>query len=337
MLGELIVPYIPIYIHEALKFFVNNAEINVKSGRYDVNLADLFPLLKQGYCLSPSILNFMSLYIRINNLSDPNRNQFVIPDELFNVAFNGDISAFYYSYRDENDRMSEIIMEDAINEGLIEESLNTGQVIQLIHKHVNPFHFNSFYLRDIISLNSSVYSEITGYDSLLDDPIFNQSLKDEYQISEALNNIFIILRDVEQQLMNEQRQQDILMSKFEKQNINTIVSEIINFEPDNIGYKLLLNRLFDYNFINPLHYAIIIKDSVLVSKYLQRYDPRDNRNEALSLAYKVGNQEIINTIKKNIYERNFYERETLEMMTLELGHGTVSDDLYNYLRRTMSY
>jgi uncharacterized membrane-anchored protein YjiN (DUF445 family) len=72
-------------------------------------------------------------------------DEFYKPDELINKAFNSDIPAHFMTGRK--------LMTEAVNEGIVENSLNTFDVIKLNKKDFNPESFRNYYFQTINVLN----------------------------------------------------------------------------------------------------------------------------------------------------------------------------------------
>ena len=78
-------------LHDPFIYFCNNAKLYIKYRNGYLNLIDYLPLLKSGYAVGQSLLIFMIMYTRINNLRDMKNLAFVKVDDLLNKSFNSDI------------------------------------------------------------------------------------------------------------------------------------------------------------------------------------------------------------------------------------------------------
>ena len=130
----------------ALQYFFNNAKINIWQGNIAINLMDYFPLIKQGFALKGSLMQIMFLYARMNELITLDAN-FLIPDELFIKSFNNDIAAEFFCDKDYH----RITMQEAFDQKLIVNHMNTFQVVKRVRRIFDPEKFSLCFLQTICS------------------------------------------------------------------------------------------------------------------------------------------------------------------------------------------
>lgn len=135
----------PVELGPVLTYLFNNAKMNIYQGQIAINLMNSFPTLKKGYGITDTVANMVYNYAIINNLVNPNDDDYLIADDLFIQAFNSKIPAVYYLI----DNGEEILMSDAVNTKLIGESMNTFQVLE-----IDPQYIHIFSIDDIILINS---------------------------------------------------------------------------------------------------------------------------------------------------------------------------------------
>lgn len=324
--------YDPIYLRNGLKYFIENAKIMVKSGTEMIDLMDLFPNLKRGYCLRPVIFDVLRLYVRIHNLmyADHRYNAYIIPDNLCNLAFGGKIRATNYI-----DNHSYLEIEE-INET---RYLNTFEMIKISHPEFNSQLFNpDTYLDIICKLNFSSYTKNPEYDNYLKDTENYRDIWAEYRMLSSLMPSVLRISVTTNEIISQNGLTVPIFNMKTHYNITEILQSIIYLVKfRDMDYSQLIEKLLKTYNINSLNYAIITETLHLINNYLQIYDPRVNHNEAYFLALNVNNEKIISLIKNNIIQRNFYDRQVVDsIISQQLGHGTnVSNDLYRNLRLIM--
>lgn len=309
------------------KYFCENVKINIYQGNVPINLMNLFPLLKQGYCKSNRTASrLIWSYIMINNLYNPIDENFIISDDLFNEAFGklgprnrGLIPALKYPYvKDFSSpaNYSLIKQDEAIKIGLTSLPLSTFELLNLSYDHLkgtyfefNPEMIYKKYILEMVDFNSESVTDI-------DDDSFNLTLK-EYSMIGGIHEIFREIRNV-RRIRNEDltsrytfedfmyyilkrpevvsRAQDYMYDILKGLDVEGFIYRSIPL------HKLILNELTKDLWIRLL-YGIIIKDIDIISEI--SIDPRINNNEAYRLALKTQNNEIIDLINRKILERKF--------------------------------
>lgn len=166
-----------IELGEALQYFLERSQINVYLDSKLINLAKLFPLLTQGICLKSTLSNYINLYFFVNKLYTSSDNYYVTPDTLFEEAFDGDIAAQFYYY-DMEDKQIKISMKTAIATHLIDEPLNSMEVVS-IKCDINSFMFAAYYFQYIINVNHTISDDTTRI----------QELENEYSLISLLLSI----------------------------------------------------------------------------------------------------------------------------------------------------
>lgn len=313
------------FLQTALQYFFDNAIIPIYSGNTIINLMDYFPMMKQGYVMLENQLSKILLdYIEINNLinSDDYFNTpsislptgYVTPDALFIEAFGADIPAFYYIYI-ENGVRKKVIMQHAIESGLISDYLNTFQVISMLDPNFQSNRFSrEIGITWIIALNVQIPSEVPELTTYLQNEEFKYNLWNEASIISNLSTVIHFTR-----------QRMAYKGMGPKLGIITVTRIMEVALPRRLPQERhLVNRLLADPRVNKLIYAIIINDPVMVEQYINVYDPRDNNYEAYHLAVRQGNNPvIINIIKKSIAERNLLEQQTFQTMMIPLGESDI--------------
>lgn len=290
------------YIRPALKHFIDNAMLSVHSESGIINFMDYFPLLKSGYALRETIRFLMMAY----TIGDPQRYDFVIPDELILESFDEDIPSFYYY-----DQVEMLVkMQTAVENGVISSNLNTFQVIPNIRPNFNANYFHSSFLKDIIMLN---VEEIPKSNVLLRDRNFTSALINEYWLADSINLVLVHISFIRPR---------------EKLSIYDILESL------NENHTHLRDRLLADNRTNKLIYGIIIDDLKMVEQYINAYDPRDNHFAAYHLAYKKSNMIIIERIREVIIQRILLEQAVFQMMMAPMGESDIpqTEMLYRYSR-----
>jgi hypothetical protein len=147
----------PLYISDALHLFLTDQRerfgtLNGPMG--GPNLIDSLEVGLVGYLQRDTLSRLMRIYALRNNILDPNNSTYIIPDDYMQTYFNGEIPALFYYYRDNFNKINKMLMVDAIEEGIIQAPMNTFQVIQNCWPEFNPAHFPTFFIINIISVNS---------------------------------------------------------------------------------------------------------------------------------------------------------------------------------------
>ena len=190
----------PVRAGEALRYFFSVAP--ERFGPLDPArnlqqlLMDSLPLARQGYLLWGSAINLLRIYANANQLIRRERPYTIRSDELMNTAFNGNIPAAFYMYRDQNNARRKVPMEDAVEQGLIAGPMNTYQVISDLYPvgrlnargqdmGFNPQEFISYYVSNIVSANTSRADDIINDRRYVD--ILAQILNESVIIENVLN------------------------------------------------------------------------------------------------------------------------------------------------------
>lgn len=270
-----IVEFQPVELGPALKYFFNNAKMNIYQGQIPINLLDHFPMLKAGYGRLNIVYKMLNNYIIINNLRDPTDTQFVVPDDDFLKAFNGHISSLYYL---------DMLTEEAINK-------------QLITKGINTF--------SELGLNSERY-DIKFNDDIIDRNVVTRSMHDvrskgitEYNLNYENRlsiEIFYILKELTEDSLIQNTYPYVSFYHF-------IITGLSTYNDRIITENLIQNRWIH------LLYAIIREDSDQILGLLRNLDPRINNNEAYRLASQIGTSKIIKIIKDDIIHITMLERQ----------------------------
>jgi hypothetical protein len=307
----------PLSIHGGLKYFFNHALIPVHSGSCVINLMDYFPLLKHsGYAESKTINELLLMHMNSNMATHIGvfgqvLTIFVTPDDISIRSFGGDIPSFYYYFNQEF-----IEMSIAVESGIISESCTTFQVMS----NINPeFNQNSVCCADfhtIINLNTQPIPE---FSDLFQDTNFAVTLRDERKLANNIQKVFECINPSRNEIITSTR---LLESSFMNNRIDR-----------RIDLNHLTERLLADPRINKLICGIIIDDLNMVERYINVYDPRDNKFEAYWLAFDNMNAPITKLVRKTIIERMLLERMVFQIMMASIGgFHTPSEELYRYSR-----
>jgi hypothetical protein len=299
-----------VFLQSELEYFFAGAVIPIYFTDVTIDLLDYFPMLKQGYAISGTIMQLMNKYVRVHNLI---RHNVISLDELISASFNGQISAYYYNA----ERM--ITMEDAVNQGLVQYYMNSFQLLGLTDLiHTTRKSIPTYYFTELIPRPNYIFleniSELKGY---IKDKEFMSTLDDELKIIKDLDLAEIYMRDT---LRIPRKEVGIATI------MNTLVSDdYLDFSMDTEVAKrrfALLRRFLDdpkITTVNKLVFAIDINDPALVDKYINDYDPRANDYEAYHLAVQKNNPIIINKLKTDIARRNLLEQQVFQTMMVPVG------------------
>lgn len=285
--------YAPRYLGNSLLYFFNHIDMRIWQGNIPINLMDYFPHLKQGYALRNTLTLMMYSYINLRSLQDMNVKGYVKPDSIFNKSFNDDIPADFYTYRNENGTFTKILMQKAVNKGLIVTQMNTFQMIKTNKPMFNAEMFNTYFIQNIYSINVYSAPNVPEFQTLFNNADFANEVINECKLA---NDIFELTNTI----------------KF-KENTRTNnplhvnLREIISLAMDTCHMNIIHEFKRD-NWIKLLH-AIIINDTDRVISALHDVDPRINNNEAYRLALDVNNKEIIDLIADIIVKKNWLEMQ----------------------------
>lgn len=279
---------------DSITYFWQNAKLNIYQGQVPINLVNLFPLLKQGYRTGKTHDNLINTYNILNNLSNPKDHRFIIPDDLYNEAFNGNIHARNYIFETKGRQISIITMEDAISKNIIEKPLN---IFQRMRSDFNDF--------DPTNINKKYISQIKNYDAyFLDlDPTLEKEVHNELNLSDNIYEIIVYLEDL---------------------SFENFIIEIFRQNRTKI-----LNTLIADAWINLLS-GIIFNNVNVVSN--STIDPRIHDNEAYKLALKYQNVQIIKILEDKIVKRRLLEQEAISQLLIPLaGHTDVARTVFSTL------
>lgn len=308
-----------IFIQTELQYFFDHAVLPVYSdyaAGIRINLVDYFPSLKQGYAFKRTVINLLQIYTEMHNLANSNNQYFITPDALMDAAFNDDIPAFWYN--------RSITMTDAIRGGLTSNYLNSFQVTQRDYANFDPKRISNAEIYRIVDNNSQNATQLPELHIIANNELVANAIIDEYSLSLEIENIMKFLPAIERSP--------------ERITVTSILKNLYRFSTNT-----LLNRLLADDRSNKLIYAIIISDPVMVTQYIDTYDPRDNNYEAYHLAVYYlereqarfqdvnfdeeerndSQQVIVDLIKAAIIERNLLEQKTFQTMMVPLGESDI--------------
>src|SRR5205085_12700064 len=206
---------------------------------------------------------------------------FLIPDELFIKSFNNDIAAEFFCDKDYH----RITMQEAFDQKLIVNHMNTFQVVKRVRRIFDPEKFSLCFLQTICSVNMKCELNLQNVE------LYDQ-MANEYELVRKINEI---AKDIHTPIMKARRQGIEKVSPCI--NLHTFLLHKIN-----VVEQLIINKWIK------LLYAIIIQDLQLTILGLNEVDPRINNNEAYRLAVEVGNEEIINIISELIIRKTWHEK-----------------------------
>lgn len=309
-----------VFLQTALQYFFENAVIPIYSGNTVINLLKYLPMVKQGYISILSLPKILNDYVSMNdstNSTDSHGN--ITQDALPVKAFAGNIPASHYVYI-KNGAQEMVIMQYAVESGLIPDYLNTFQVIT----RTNPnFRLNDFlYIRSvplIMYLNTQNSAELPELATYFENAEFKRAIINEALI---IDDIDIIINSIEDANLFEVAEIAYSGSTSESESefipesktITSVIEHAIA-----IDRHYLLDQLLADDPLNKLIYAIILNDPNLVEQYLTMVDPRDNDLVAYHTAVEKGNPLIIERIRKAIIERNALEQRIFHTMMVPVG------------------
>jgi hypothetical protein len=296
--------YDPLYLTEAIQYFVNHGIIRLYAGKHTINLLDYFPLLKQGHALKQTVSHILMIYSDINGLL---LEDTIGPDRTIVDAFAGVIPAGYYFVNNPSTRLSgssitKITMEQAVNDGFIIEPMNTFQVIKTIDAEFNPDKLDSVDRDYLIWLNSISYNKIKNNEFSQNKGLMDM-LTREYRIANEFRKILIKFRS--------RGQKSNKVGSTRRDEVSFVESHIEIDELYKIATHKKLVRLMEVFENDPrvdqLHLAIIRKDIPSIQKYLKINDPRDDNHKAYFLAVHTRDDNIIKMVKDRIMRKTLVE------------------------------
>jgi len=290
--------YVVCCLGEPLKYFVNNAQMNILHCNDTINLLDNISLLKQGYTLKNTLSLLMMGYSKINKLRQGQLNQsFNTSDKIMIDAFGSNIPAQYFKCK----QNGKILMTEAVNIGSIPNMLNTFDTIKVNHPNFDFEKFPNAFFSHVLVLNM---------------------IKADTQLVDLIQN-----KDFTDKLIYEYR---LIIE------INEILNRNNTFELTDLLKTSVLHKhytLLDYLIQNKyikLLYNVLIGDNYSLTLSLLEVDPRDYNYEAYHLCLDIKNYTATELIIKNIIERNWYEKQVF-INSINMIHGQESDLPYNIL------
>jgi hypothetical protein len=323
----------PLYIGEALEYFVTHASMNLYDNDIPINLMDIFPMLKQRFCLENTLLLVLHEYFEINNLVDQS-TAMMHPDELFHISFGGDIPALWYKYIDSNKEVK-VVMREAIDTGLILNPLNTYEIIQGEMENFDHTVIDNSVLSTIMELNYIKYKDTPDFDIYPLDQNVIDALSEEYGLARNIIHILrIFLRPIKEKiLIAKQKGKNIPQESLGSIDVYIFMKLALDH-----GFQHILDKLVNHPNVNKLYSGIIIDDVNQVNHYLNTIDPRDNKYRAYYLAIEGRNQTIIDSIKNNIIQRDLLEQEVVRKeIQSQIGPTNIPQILYSHSRKKFNY
>lgn len=282
----------PVYLASGLKYFWQNAKINIYQGSISLDLMKFLPLLRQGYSLKGTMNKLFLIYWTMNGYRA--KNYSIVPDALCYNSFNSDIPALFLN-RIEFGDSNNMLMSEAIETGLISKPLNTFEVIKSKDCNFSPENLNDTYINAIIFYNIYDFDtfEISNNENLIEE------LKIERRIVLALTGLL---------MLNQLSSHTSLVPLIRTSLSYMKDSYVVWATPDD--YKLLLETLISDHWIY-LIYGVTINDIKLVKEILQNLDPRINNSEALNVSQKLRHDQITKLIEDTIIYRRWLGQQAI--------------------------
>lgn len=231
-----------LYLGPALHYFFRNARIDIYHGELVINLMDWFPLLKQGHGSMKTVYSMMHVYIDINNLGDHLKDfvndNYLIPDDLFIAAFNGQYQIFEFPPQISSRSLQQYQIDDAVDAGIINKNMNTFQTLQALYTKFDHRRVRISLLYSIIRANSlPVTLNHPELNDIIEDPDVIKQIDSETLYSLELDKILnIILKEMQLML--------------------TLLNSIDHIPMDPIQFTDLI-RLGNYNIVDAIKNKII--------------------------------------------------------------------------------
>ena len=302
----------------ALVYFLHNAEINLYSEGVPINLLDLFPMAKNGYALRDLFAELFYLYAYVNS---PISTSMYKSDNLIMESMGGNIPSLYYQHVGNNNREN-ILMNEAINAGLIDRPMNTFEVIELTHPQFNRSLFESYFSLNMSAVNSIPLKEIPGSELFSSDPEFTKTLLKENAL---MRDISELLRRFQLKLMMESRL-----------GLRMDVYDFIKYVMEN-HKRQVAEFLITHPRINKLYISILFGDIENIIYYLPKIDPRADNHKAYFLAVENGDNNILALVKESIIQWNLTYNAGLRRVFSQSpeadGLFNTGRDLYEYTRK----
>jgi len=182
--------YTPVYAGDALRAFFTAAPGNfgplgpkeaVATQQPGALLMDSLPMASQGYLLRNTSTMLFYIYAHANQLQAEDNAQYARSDEVMMQAFGGDIPASWLSYRGVDTKPVKVSMTDAINQGIVQQPMNTYQVISNLYPPgtmnnrtppqdvgFRPERFNTYYYQNIAAANYYSKAALSANPALAD-------------------------------------------------------------------------------------------------------------------------------------------------------------------------
>lgn len=100
----------------------------------DIDLIDMLPYVKSGY-ISKGIYNLLfQNYLEFNGIETikNNRSRCILPDDVLNYIFGGNIPALYFYVREQNGDIIKMLVSEGIDQGILENPINTFEVLEML-------------------------------------------------------------------------------------------------------------------------------------------------------------------------------------------------------------
>ena len=357
---DLVFAYAPVYLGDALKYFFSDMIIEHNVNGTIIDIMDYFPILKNGYSLRSSIIYAFYQYIRKYDLQQTVRATIrgqvrnipgIIPNQLFMESFNSEIPADFYIYKDTNDKKVRVLMNLAVEEGLIQEPLNTFEMIQQNYPEFNINGFPSHYIQTISSPNfyTKRNLENSPITQDLEDPQIIKRMIHEYSLLQDLSK-------VENSMLNNQGRRN-QHTRFEiddyfklsiLNNCPTLTLQFLNDDrivittdnnedfinaiKFNNSHKVI-SKFLQFDVINPRYYGdkafnFLTDEFNNLSNTVQDYE--DNKYEYQRISDKYDSDDINNTneIEGIVELVNNIDKYKKELSNMELNMKILKDAMF---------
>jgi len=131
--------YVPVYLGDSLCQFFNNTDkfgsidpIDNITNIYSSKLMDFLPCVKAGFLSRNSVIILFYIYIKNNDLKEKENKQYSHFDDLMTKIFVEMNAEFYI-----NSNHNKMLITEAIEQQIIEQSLSTQEVIRLKRPEFN--------------------------------------------------------------------------------------------------------------------------------------------------------------------------------------------------------
>lgn len=131
--------YGPIYVGNSLYQFISNTDkfgpidpVDHITNMYSAKLMDFLPYVKEGFMLRNSLILLFYVYINNNDLQEQENKQYSHFDTFMSKIFT-EMDAEFYPYT----LGGKILMSEAIERGIINNSLSTQEIIRLKNPEFN--------------------------------------------------------------------------------------------------------------------------------------------------------------------------------------------------------